>query len=151
MTTPPKPWEQLENETPEAYTRFLVYRNLGPGRSIAAAYKAVKGGKKREPSGQWERDSVAYNWPDRAARWDVAQLSELVPEATANIFKAISETARIALRELESGRLKPANWAELKETVTLLASFISPEVITSAIDNAGNTGSESPGDDAGAQ
>lgn len=36
-----KAWEQLPDEPDSAYARFLMYRNLGPARSIDAAFKTT--------------------------------------------------------------------------------------------------------------
>lgn len=136
----PKVWEQLSNEPNEAYTRFLIYRNLGMNRSLDAAYeigagKAPKGKKKQPAAGQWTKDSTTYKWRERATTWDAWQLVNVVPEATTTIFRLIQETAKVSLEQLLSGAIKPTNFAELKEVVTLLANFISPEVITATIDN----------------
>lgn len=142
-----KAWEQLDNEPDEAYVRFLVYRNLGPARTLDLAYAAANVNKRKRSasaSGQWREDSTTYHWRERAARWDVSQLSQVVPETAGLIFESIKEYARIVLGELQTGKHKPRKWAEVKDSLVTLAQFVSPEVITSAIDNAG-----APGDDAG--
>ena len=134
-------WDQLENETTEAYARFLAYRNMGPTRTLEAAYKAsAKRGKKRQVSGTWASESQVNNWRERAARWDVAQLNQIVPETAGLIFEGIKEYARIVLRELQSAQYKPRNWAELRDSLVVLAGFVSPEVITQAVDNSAGPG-----------
>ena len=134
-------WDQLDNEPTEAHARFLVYRNLGPVRTVEAAYHSVgKSRKKNGMSGQWASDSAAYNWRERAARWDVAQLNQIVPETAGIIFEGIKEYARIVLRELQSAQYKPRNWAELRDSLVVLAGFVSPEVITQAVDNSAGHG-----------
>jgi len=137
-----KPWEQLSGEPDAAYTRFLIYRNLGPARSLDAAYRAFVGSSatkraktQAKANGQWTKDSAQWNWDERARAWDIALLSQMVPEAAVTILNLINETARVALETLKFGKLKPRTWNALSETVTILASFISPETIKAAIDN----------------
>lgn len=140
------PWDQLENEPDAAYTRFLVYRNLGPTRSIEKAYLAFTASnrvKSRRASGQWLNDSSTYNWQERSSKWDASQLINAVPEAATTIFNLIAEVARTSLEQVQNGELRPTTWEQLHEMVVTLASFISPEVISQTIDNAGNAGSDS--------
>lgn len=142
MSDERKPWDQLPDEPDPAYVRFLMYRDLGPARSIDAAYvaatgEATKGSKRQQRApGQWTHDSAQFGWPERALAWDKHLLADLVPEAASVIFHTINETARVALRHLQSGKLRPRNWQQLVETVTILASFIAPETIQAAIDHA---------------
>lgn len=134
-----QPWDQLDNESTEAYARFLVYRNLGPARTIEHAYQSTAGnksGKRVSRSGYWEKDSADYSWRERAARWDVAQLSQVVPETAGIIFQAIKEFAVITLREVTN--YKPRNWAEVKDSIVILSNLVAPEVIAAAVDQSIN-------------
>lgn len=140
-----KPWEQQEGEPSESYARFLVYRNLGMARTQRKAYAAANGRQAGKcPSGKWQDDSARWNWVERAAAWDIAQLVHTVPAATTAIFKVIDETARACLADLEDGKLKPRNFRELLETVSFLASLISPEVISAIIENTAHP-ADAPG------
>lgn len=145
-------WEQLEGESVEAYVRFLAYRNFGPTRTLQKAADSVQPPptkvKKTKPVsiGQWEQDSAQFNWRERAAKWDISQLSQVVPETTAVIFQAIQEYARQTLQQLLAGDYKPRNWAELRESVIVLASFISPEVVSAAANNAIRVRDDDAGD-----
>jgi hypothetical protein len=38
-----KPWDQLEGESDESYARFLIYRSLGPARTLLLGYIAFRG------------------------------------------------------------------------------------------------------------
>ena len=144
MSNNTKEWEQLQGESNEAYARFLVYRNLGIGRTLVQAYelatgKVQKGSKRVHASGQWQREAKDFNWQSRATAWDSWQLENVVPQATTTIFKLIEEAAKVSLAQVLNGSIKPANWQEFKEMVVILAGFISPEVVTATIDNARNT------------
>jgi hypothetical protein len=95
--------ERLPDESAAAYARFLAYRNLGPARTLDAAYRAFRGvpeGSKRcRRPGQWQRESVQFNWAARA-------LAALALKAT-----------------------KPNGWAEALEALKILGAFVPHEVI----------------------
>lgn len=153
-----KEWDQLEGEPNESYTRFLFYLQMGPTRSINTAYRAwastakksIKSGK--HASGQWAEDSTKYHWRERASRWDVEQLLSTVPETASIVFKSILGFAKITLESIESGKHKPANWQQVQESLSVIASLVSPAVIAAAVDNSTNPGDETapgPGPDPG--
>jgi hypothetical protein len=54
-----QPWHRLPKESGIAYERFVIFRDLGPTRTIAAAARAV--GK---------CPSLLYRWADRHQWWD---------------------------------------------------------------------------------
>lgn len=136
-------WERLPEEPEVAYARFLVYRNLGPARSLDAAYRSTAakrdksrsapGSKLPRVSGQWQSDCSQYNWVERATAWDIAQLEAIVPGSIATIFKVIDEFAKATLQAIQAGKAKPKNWAQVMEAVNALSNFITPEAASDAI------------------
>jgi len=71
-------WAQQRGETTESFAAFVVYRDLGPARSLAEVQR-LKGklqeGRerstgKRQVSGCMKRRSKRWKWGDRAAAWD---------------------------------------------------------------------------------
>jgi hypothetical protein len=62
-------WDQRPNETTKAYDAFAIYRDLGAGRSVLAAFKLYSGEDKRIPGyfGQWAADN---QWVIRARDYD---------------------------------------------------------------------------------
>ncbi len=66
-------WDKQPEESPKAYRAFLIYRNLGPKRSIDAAYrlslKEHQESIKRAPR-RWGEWSTQYQWVVRAQAWD---------------------------------------------------------------------------------
>jgi hypothetical protein len=140
-------WEQHEGEPDEAYVRFLYYRNLGPTRSLNAAYqlyvesgeietkeKAVVVAKKRvktcRASGQWTEDSTDYQWEFRANQWDIHIMSQSSRVVVDSFFKGLAVLATQNLELLQSGSYRPKNYLQLLEGLTLVGSFITPEVIS---------------------
>jgi hypothetical protein len=76
-----KPETPEPHESARAYAAFCMYRDLGPGRSVAAAWnahQATRGAKgmigvvqqRSRPSGRWNLWSSKYHWIDRAAAHD---------------------------------------------------------------------------------
>lgn len=71
-------WERQADEPPEWFARFRIYRDLGPDRSMEAAWRlwnearpaTERSNAKRAPSG-WVGRSKRHDWRERAAAWDV--------------------------------------------------------------------------------
>lgn len=132
-------WDKRDDESDAAYARFLVYRNLGPARSLDAAYalakpKATKGNKRQRYggtsiSGQWTRDSVQFEWKTRADVWDVEMLTEVGKHAVVNFIHTLEAVSVKTLQELANAKRRPANWHEIMEAVNLLGSFIPAETV----------------------
>lgn len=147
-------WEQQSDEPVSAYKRFLIYRSLGPARSVERAYEVyarsransrpcaprVDGAEAptsgRIRSGTWLANSLRWRWRDRADAWDATMLTQTVPEAMAAIFGSIGELARVTLETLVGRELRPTSWGQLVEAVSTLAGFIAPETVQAAIDSA---------------
>src|SRR5512139_1011766 len=102
-----RPWDQLPDEPSAAYARFLVYRNLGAARSVDAAYHTgpseAKRGKARRASSQWFEDSVHYQWPERAAAWDIENLTTLGHTVVVKFINILEGIAARALESIHTG------------------------------------------------
>lgn len=65
-------WDRQPRETPEAFTAFVVYKELPPGSPLADATKKLgwlgKGGRPVH-SRTIERWAVQFQWRDRKAAW----------------------------------------------------------------------------------
>lgn len=61
-------WERQPEETSKPFEAFCVYRDLGPGRSLAQVAEKLK--KSGTLIGRW---SGAYDWVKRATAWDAEQ------------------------------------------------------------------------------
>ncbi len=135
MSEERRPWDQLEGESDAAYARFLIYRNLGPARSLNVAYlaanpKAIKGNKRQGSApGQWTRDSVQFNWPERASAWDVEILTETGRETVVGFIHALRLISTKALAALMKDSARPRSWKGALEAVILLGNFIPAETV----------------------
>ncbi len=128
-------WEQLEGEPDAAYARFLVYRNLGPARSLDAAYQLVAGhaAKRRKTprvSGQWQDDSVRFGWVERAAAWDIYTLTAVGMQAVIKWVNALDQAIEQTLIHLKAGTHKPRTWKETIDAVVALGNFIPAETVS---------------------
>ncbi len=147
-----QPWDREPAEPAEAYARFLLYRNLGPMRSIDKAYALVastdpsraqraraKGGKKRRARatpqkrapGQWWEDSAKYHWPERAQAWDIAVLTEAGQAVVVKFVATLNAVFERILVTLENPRAKPGarTWESIIESLTIVGAFVPQETI----------------------
>jgi len=119
---------RLPDEPEAAFRRFLAYRNLGPSRTLDAAYRAFPGVKKgvkrcRAP-GQWQRDSVAFHWPARALAWDVSVLAQKGQAIVVRFVDALEFATTKALTALALETTKPTDWAEALKALDIIGSFV---------------------------
>lgn len=80
-----KPWERRKDETADAYAAFLVYRDMGPSRTVERTHAALAAGaaagcepgptdvraNRRMPTfSGLQRQATRKMWVDRARAWD---------------------------------------------------------------------------------
>lgn len=63
-----EPWERQPEETVKAFEAFVIYRDLGPERSITKVTQTLN--KSRPLIGEW---SSKYRWVERCAAFDHEQ------------------------------------------------------------------------------
>jgi hypothetical protein len=137
-------WEQHDGEPDEAYVRFLYYRNLGPTRSLDAAYLvyvesgeieskekgvivAPKRAKPLRASGQWKEDSSNYQWEFRSNRWDIHMLKIAGKSVISDFYKLLAVMTSQTLDAVRGGQLVPKTYSQALEGLQTLGNFISPE------------------------
>lgn len=136
------PWDQREDEQPEAYARFLIYRNLGVTRSLVDAYGAYlslqpgakKGNKKLLLPGSWAEDSSRFDWVARSTAWDVHHLSKQGPELVVLWTEILLQAARKAARKLADPRCKPTTFAGCLSVIEKLSPYLTPELCRALTD-----------------
>jgi hypothetical protein len=68
------PWEQQKDETTKAYIAFRIYLDMGPARTLEAAWRSQAPPEQAESwkstSGLWNRWSSKHHWIERARAWD---------------------------------------------------------------------------------
>lgn len=125
------PWDQQPGEPSEAYARFLVYRNLGPGRTIEAAYGAssLKSRKSQATSGQWFSDSASHGWRERAHQWDIEQLTQAGQRTVTAFVSALELACQRLLARMIEDKLEPKTWKEVVDALNTLGNFIPAETV----------------------
>ncbi len=71
-----KPWEQWDAEPPHWYGRFVIFRDMGPGRSLTGAVR-IYYEKRHKPAHPvnvtWCENARVWKWRERALAWDEYQ------------------------------------------------------------------------------
>jgi hypothetical protein len=89
-------WERQPKETAKAYAAFEVYRDLGPQRSLAGAYRLNTGRTKaKKAPGGWTAWYNANLWRERAEAYDRHQASQRLREREKAIADANERQAAI--------------------------------------------------------
>lgn len=136
-----KPWDQKEDESRQAYTSFLAYRNLPSAeRSIRAACGVVYGGSTANVR-RLEQWSSRFRWVERTTAWDAEQLrirdeaeQRAIAKATEKAVikqeltkeRVLAETAALAFSSLTNA----ASWTETELTFKS-SDELPPEVAAS--------------------
>src|SRR5262245_34395431 len=143
-TTERQPWDQLPGEPEAAFARFLLYRNMGVGRSLNAAYRkylalsgeVVKGTEKHP--GNWQQHSLQFDWVNRALKWDIANL-QTVGRRTAAAVAAYLEWASLkAIEGLADFKPTITTWQDALRVAEALMQIVSPETIQALVKSGQN-------------
>lgn len=71
MSEASPPWERRPGESARSHSAFLRFRDQGPHRSLAAAYRQETGKEQaKQASGEWNGWYTAHEWRARAESWD---------------------------------------------------------------------------------
>jgi hypothetical protein len=71
LSDTPFPYEHQPGETAKAFAAFVVFRDLGPERSVLKAYRQKTGKKQaKQATGVWNGWATTHNWHSRAAAWE---------------------------------------------------------------------------------
>ncbi len=135
-----KLWDKRENESDAAYARFLIYRNLGVGRSLDAAYRFSLGDaainrKRTQPTGTWTGECSQFEWKARADAWDVEVIATVGYNVVVKYIAALDLAFQRVIEQLQDGTIKPKNWDQLIESLTILGNFIPQETVASIRQN----------------
>jgi hypothetical protein len=130
-----EPWERLVDETPKAWEAFVVYRDMGPARSLQKVAKKLK--KSKTLIDRW---SSEHAWVIRARGWDAEEdrLHRLVmvderrklSKQAALVAQVAFQAAVLSMRtKLESPNLRPneaARFAEVGARITSILNASAP-------------------------
>jgi hypothetical protein len=89
-------WERAVRESARAYAAFCGFRDLGPKRTLRAAYRTLNGAEGHEGRGYpgcWRRWVLVYRWVERAQAYDKWKDDQQALE--------IKELHRLRLKQLQ--------------------------------------------------
>lgn len=130
-------WHRLPGETKQAYARFLWYRNLGPTRSVKTCYYQYlkekdnyQGTKKgiTVPT-RWHRECTKNKWVDRAASWDIRNLTRYGARIVALHSQTITLLAMKNRRVVGKTEHGTKEWNGLMEGISRVAEYVNPELL----------------------
>lgn len=141
-----QPWDKLTTESDEDYARFLMYRNLGPTRSVRECYfrylqeydnyQGRKNGVR--PPNSWQLQCRRNFWIERAAAWDVRNLSHYGQKIVALHSEAIAAIARKNLRAARRLNVGQKGWSDLQASIRTVAEYLTPELLKNVQQRTGN-------------
>lgn len=135
------PWDQLPNEPNEAYARFMMYRNMGPGRTLLAAYSAhvatfrnaatdaIKRQKTQQVPGHWGEDSARWRWGDRADAYDIHILHTHGEKLSKLWVGILVLAAEKCAQKLAQPGCRPKDFMQAVSVIDKLAAFLSPDAV----------------------
>lgn len=138
-------WDRLAVEDDLDYSYFLVFRNLGPRRTLRAAYRhfaASFGNAQKTPlSGvnvpeKWKSLRRDNRWVERAAAWDVHCLKSVGCRVAVNQSQAILSLSREAVRAARKVHIDPEQTAELLDVMRTIQGYLTPETVAAVAMNA---------------
>ena len=99
MNTDLTPQHRDDRESDEAWAAYLTFRDLGPGRTLAAAYRAHVArqsggaGLKRPEKGRSEAPTVPGSWKRWRVQWDWDGRAHAYDEQTETVVQAARTSA----------------------------------------------------------
>jgi len=135
-----EPWERQPGESSKAFAAFRVFRDLGPRRSVAEAYRQKTGRvHARQASGNWNAVATRWLWQERARAWDdeqdrVRREKQLAAQAEmgerhATVALLMQQRLIERLQGLDASDLSPADvarWLEAAVKVERQARGVEP-------------------------
>lgn len=143
-----QPWHRLLDEPTRLYDYFLVYRNLGPSRTILAAYrkyKVMQGHTQyrnaTQASTDWYKHSKTFGWYDRATRYDDYTMRQAEAETEALVKQWYIDSRKDLVycwRDLrnEWDLAEPGNMSknQVTQAMKTISQLTTPTTPTQSID-----------------
>lgn len=113
-----EPWERQENEGPEAFEAFALYRDMGIERSVRKVARQLN--KSSTLIGRW---SSTHGWQNRVKEWDNEQDRIAREEQIKTIREMRKRQRNIALKMQQKG-------LALLESISHLGDIRMSEVVS---------------------
>jgi hypothetical protein len=128
-------WEKQKGETRKQYEKFLVYRDLGPRRTLLEAYQIYEDKPAATtPTGTWYVLSEKQDWNSRAKLWDLEQYAERELEDVGecrqyNFFrrKLVSTFLPKVFRALDAVDPESVKWSDLNTSLKMIMTTLNQD------------------------
>jgi len=132
------PWNRRAGESFEDYSLFLFFRNVGPSRTLRAAYTGYlqefgmeqRGPKVVRATRSWRDKCAEFEWVERAAAWDAHNLQTVGARIAALHGQAMLQLAERMCRAVHKAKPGDASWGDLLRGMQEVGSFLTPELVT---------------------
>jgi hypothetical protein len=135
-------WDRLGVEDDLDYTHFLIFRNLGPRRTLRKAYRhylttfANSQNKVTDCTGanmpqRWRNLYRDNRWVERASAWDVSNLKSVGSQLVVNQSRALLNLSRKALAASIEVAISTDDVKELLEVLKTIQQYLTPEFVGS--------------------
>ena len=143
-------WELLPKESAEAFAAFVVYRDLGFGRSIRLAIESIKDNSTYLQSyASWRKWAADYRWKERAADYDryIEQMKqnehrktiEAQGEKHREVTGLMLDVAKKKLQTMQPDDLSAGGVVEFVQTAVKIQNENADLLLTSGLTPNGKT------------
>jgi hypothetical protein len=136
----PHPWDKQPAESEQLYIRFLMYRNLGPTRTLRKAWfkwlaeqdllpESKEDQKKLQVSSTWAQPCALHKWAARAAAWDISNMTAYGSRTAVCYAMTMSDVSVKVSQAVKVHKPGDHEWTHILNTLRVLAEYLSPEVV----------------------
>jgi hypothetical protein len=124
----------MPGESDDEYRKFLIFRGLGPDRSMLKAYKKYAPERSAySVSGDWSRAAKRNHWQERARAFDKDCLDRAGKASVYELTLLLKDCIRVMGKAIRSGNVKPESWSQLLEGITLVSQIIPPSAVAAML------------------
>lgn len=105
----PDPWNKLTTESNTAYEGFSAFRDMGPARTLGAAFRMRTGRERGDAPRSWRLWAKKYSWHDRARAWDVHVAKIGTPEIPPGVLELQNTANDYAAARFQAMQLEMEN------------------------------------------
>ena len=148
-------WRRMAGESTADYAAFLLFRNVGPTRSLRRAYQLwqqqlanyvqpPKGSPRQKPPGSWQTRYRKWEWKRRATCWDVHRMAYTGAQVAAIHTQTVVNVAVKVLKASKVTGPDDAGFAAMLNGMRQVQAFVTPEIVQGIHDHFGHVETAEP-------